>query len=486
MVKFINVYSFWVYGANNMILVGAEDGLEGGIPPCLFMRELLIDVYMLFDRVSHVKTNKWKRTLEKKLDETNYTGLEKKLILAEFDFAKLFHKGERRKDNGDYYLVHPLEVVLGSKFYLKDGPFTDGTISLGLKAICTAIGVGHDTKESGLVRYKEIDKEIVHNLFIRKHRGHLKKVLTSEEYKQLEKEILIIEKFISEVFTFDREEDNYLSYIDKFFNKNTYKFLGEVYDFPEKSKELDKLILDYMLEIPIVKDLDRVQNNFQMDNLPYEFKLKSSFKNLYCGYRHKSFILKNKKDLDEEKVEKAFRALKNIKKIGIDTSNLITKDIGTKYGTNLIIRDEMNYIDGAKDGYEKKGSLGKITLQEKNGEKGLFDQTIYSYYKSITNENDKPIDIYTGRFIPEKIEHLKKLTKEQMIILHFYSDASLFKRLFSKLDDPKFLVKGFNLTYLKKVDESIQNNNVLESPEVYNIKYSGPHEDKVAASTINN
>ena len=96
-----------IYGDIKLALLVNDDVVEERVPVGIRAKEFFIDLYMFFNIVHYQKTDKWKKTLKKKLDETNYSDLEKKFILLEFDFAKYIHKGEKRKDNKEYYLEHP-------------------------------------------------------------------------------------------------------------------------------------------------------------------------------------------------------------------------------------------------------------------------------------------------------------------------------------------------------------------------------------------
>jgi hypothetical protein len=428
-----------------MFLTSDNKEIEGKISLNAHVKEIAVSLYAKFNPIYHKKTKEWKNILLKELDKKGYSDLEKKFILAEFNFAKEFHRGEKRKDNKEYYLIHPLEVVLGSKFYEEDsnGPLTEGVLDLGIKPDAIAAAITHDTLESALERHKNIPKEIINTLFKKEHKTYFKQAFSEEEYKDIKKHINKVENLVTKIFTFDKQKDNYFLYIDKFFKKKNFIFPGN----EQRSK---RKILRDMLETQIIKAQDKSVSNYELLNQTELQKLKSAYKTIYTANRFKSFILRNKKKLSEYQTDQSQKTLEDITRSSIAAVDRVTTILNKKYENNNYMLKRFTEIGILAKKYEKEKGFNEITIPNENAKWNkleVFDGILYNMYKFITSEKEKAMRTYFKNIKDEQERHIK-----------IFTYALSLKYLAEKLDNPNFVVHKFNYKYFQKIDEKEVNN----------------------------
>jgi len=446
-----------------MISMMDSEEIEGRICPIARTKEFVLSLYSKANPVYNKKTKIWKDKLSKELDKKGYSDLEKKFILAEFDFAKDFHKGEKRRGNKEYYLIHPLEVVLGSKFYDGSGKLlTRGVLNLDIKPNAVAAALAHDTLESALERHKKIPKKEMNKLFRKEHKKFFLERFTEREYDSIKKHIDKVEKLVIDIFTFDKKNDHYFSYIEKFFNKKNFKFT--------KDRPKRKILRD-MLEAQIVKAYDKSVSNYELLNQRKLAKIKSAYKTIYTGNRLKSGLLRNKKKLLKEQFKQGNVALEDLIRSTISAVNGVMGNIYMKYEKekNNHMLSNFGELEILANKYEKEKGFNEITMPNKNAkwnELEVFDGILYNMYKFITSEKQKAMRAYFENIKNEQERHIK-----------IFTYALSLKYLAEKLDNPNFVVHKFNYRYFQKIDEKGVNN--------YSNYEKKPKNENMAASYYN-
>ncbi len=417
-----------------------------------YRKEIIMSLYAKSNPFYLKKTKEWKNILleefdKKKLEELDKKRdyeLEKKFILTEFDFAKDFHKGEKRRDNKEYYLVHTLEVVLGSKFNDKKNnkkTLTKGVLGIGLKPDHIGVALVHDTLESVLERHKNVDRKILYEIFKKDHKEYFKNAFSEYGYEIIKKHIQKVENLIVNIFTFDKEKDNYFSYIEKFFKKNYFIFTEE------KGRDKRKILRD-MLETQIIKAQDKSVSNYELLNQTKLQKIKSAYKTIYTANRFKSFVLRNKKKLSEFQLKQINMTLKDLTRSSIAATERVTTELNKKYEKDNHMLKRFTELEILVNKYEKINGFKEITMPKENAKwnnLGAFDGILYNMYRFITSEKKKAMKAYFKNIKNNQERHTKILAYNLCL-----------KKLAEKLDNSSFVVDKFNYKYFQKIDKKLK------------------------------